>query len=69
MLKDYEIIDSRGVDKFKKETFSGYKKADVFKTLFKCIESKKVENSCNWLIECIISGYIIYLANLDYLYL
>lgn len=59
MLKDYEIIDSRGVDKFKKKTFSGYKKADVFKTLFKCIESKKVENSCNWLIECIISGYII----------
>lgn len=58
MITEYQIIDTRSINNFKKETFSGYKKIDVFKTLFKSIESKKIENSCNWLIECIISGYI-----------
>ena len=59
MNKEYEIIDTRGIKSFKKETFSGYKKADVIKTLLKSIDSKKVENASNWLVECIVSGYII----------
>ena len=59
MNKEYEIIDTRNIQSFKKETFSGYKKLDVIKTLIKSIDSKKVENASNWLIECIISGYII----------
>jgi hypothetical protein len=51
------IDDTRIIEKFKKETFSGYKKTDVYKALFKSIDSKKYEESCNWLVECIISGY------------
>ena len=47
MNKEYEIIDTRGIKSFKKETFSGYKKADVIKTLLKSIDSKKVENAIN----------------------
>ena len=55
----YKICDTRGIKSFKIETFSGYKKNDVIKTLFKSIDSKKAENASNWLIECIISGYIV----------
>ena len=53
------INDTRGLEKFKIETFCGYKKSEVIKVLFKCIDSKKYEESCNWLVECIISGYTI----------
>ena len=63
MNEEYKIIDNRNLNSFKLETFSGYKKTDIFKILFKSIETKKIENSCNWLIECIISGYIIELWN------
>jgi hypothetical protein len=51
------IDDTRSIESFKKETFSGYKKTDVYKALFKSIDSKKYEESSNWLVECIISGY------------
>ena len=53
------IDDTRSIEKFKKETFCGYKKTDVYKALFKSIDSKKYEESCNWLVECIVSGYTI----------
>ena len=33
------------------------KKNDVIKALFKSLDSKNVEASCNWLIESILSGY------------
>jgi hypothetical protein len=59
MDNKYEINDIRGIKSFKIETFSGYKKTDVIKTLFKSIDSKKIENASNWLIECIVSGYIL----------
>jgi len=59
MDSEYEINDTRSINSFKKETFSGYKKIDVIKTLIKSIDSKKVENASNWLTECIISGYIL----------
>jgi hypothetical protein len=58
MNESYKIIDNRTSDKFKKITFSGYKKIDVFNALFKSIESKKIENACNWITEIICSGYI-----------
>ena len=69
MEEDYKIIDNRSIISFKKETFSGYKKNDVFKALLKSIESKKIENSLNWLVECIISGYIIELWDKLLLYI
>ncbi len=53
----YSIIDTRLIDNFKKSTFSGYKKADVISTLFSSIDNGKVENACNWLTECLCSGY------------
>jgi len=53
----YIIKDSRHIEEFKDKTFSGFKKIDVIKTLFKSIEAGKVENACNWTTECIISGY------------
>jgi len=53
------IEDTRTINEFKKTTFSGYKKIDVMNTVFKSIESKKIENTCHWIIECIISGYTI----------
>lgn len=58
MNDKYLIIDNRLNDKFKKTTFSGYKKNDVYYALFKSIEAKKIENACNWCAELLCSGYI-----------
>ena len=53
----YKIIDTRDLSSFKQKTFSGYKKNDVINAVLKSIETKKVENACNWCCECIVSGY------------
>jgi len=57
MDPQYKINDSRFLNDFKDKTFSGYKKSEVINTLFKNIDKNKVENACNWITECIISGY------------
>ena len=59
MDEQFIIKDTRHLEDFKDKTFSGFKKSDVIKTLFKSIETGKVENACNWLTECMISGYSI----------
>ena len=61
MDENYQIIDTRSVDAFKKKTFSGFKKNDIINAVFKSIESKKVENACHWATECILSGYALIL--------
>uniref|UniRef100_A0A6C0BV33 Uncharacterized protein n=1 Tax=viral metagenome TaxID=1070528 RepID=A0A6C0BV33_9ZZZZ len=58
MDSKYLIIDPRPPECFKDQTFCGYKKRDVISALLKSIESGKVENSCFWLTECLVSGYI-----------
>jgi len=58
MDEQYLIEDKRLPDQFKVTTFSGYKKTEVYNTLFKSIENNRVENACHWLTELIISGYI-----------
>jgi len=59
MNEEYIIIDARPLNEFKDSTFSGFKKRDVINTLYKNIELGKVEESCYWITECIISGYTI----------
>ena len=59
MDSGYEIIDNRLPETLRKSTFSGYKKTDVYNILFLSIENGKIENACNWLTECICSGYIL----------
>jgi hypothetical protein len=59
MDEQFLIEDTRHLDDFKDKSFSGFKKTDVIKTLFKSIESGKVENACHWMTECMISGYCI----------
>jgi hypothetical protein len=59
MDEQFIIQDLRTHDIFKDKSFSGFKKSDVIKTLFKSIEVGKVENACHWATECIISGYSI----------
>ena len=58
MNNDFIIIDSRELSDLKKKSFCGYKKKDVFNILIKSIETNKIENACNWITECILSGYI-----------
>ena len=53
----YQINDTRLMNDFKDCTFCGYKKNDVITTLFKNIDKNKIENACNWIAECILSGY------------
>ena len=57
MNSNYLINDSRLLIDFKDKTFSGYKKTDLFNILFKCIDKNKIESACNWITECLISGY------------
>jgi len=57
MNQDYLIIDPRPTECFKDKTFSGFKKSEVYKTLFKSIDAGKVEDTCFWATECIVSGY------------
>ena len=57
MNDKYKINDTRDLASFKTETFSGFKKTDVIKKLFKCIETDKIEEACYWVTECIVSGY------------
>ena len=59
MDENFIIQDTRHLEDFKDKTFSGFKKTDVIKTLFKSIETGKVENACHWTTECMISGYSI----------
>jgi hypothetical protein len=57
MNPDYLITDPRPSECFKDKTFSGFKKTEVYKTLFKSIDSGKIEDTCFWVTECIVSGY------------
>lgn len=57
MNPEYLITDPRPSECFKDKTFAGFKKSEVFKALFKSIDSSKVEDACYWLTECIVSGY------------
>lgn len=57
MNEEYLIVDPRPLEAFKDKTFSEFKKRDVYNTLFKSIETGKVENACFWVTECIVSGY------------
>ena len=57
MNPDYLIIDPRPGECFKDKTFSGFKKTEVYKTLFKSVDAGKVEDTCFWITECIVSGY------------
>jgi hypothetical protein len=59
MDENYLITDSRNSSNFKLKTFSGYKKKDVINALINSIDNVNVENICNWITECIISGYTI----------
>jgi hypothetical protein len=62
MNEDFLITDPRPSECFRDKTFSGYKKTEVLKTLFKSIDMGKVEDTCFWLIECIVSGYSVDLS-------
>jgi len=59
MDEQFMIQDTRHLEDFKDKSFSGFKKSEVLKTLFKSIESGKVENACHWTTECMVSGYCI----------
>jgi len=57
MNSEYLITDPRPSECFKDKTFSGFKKSEVYKSLFKSIDSGKIEDTCFWITECIVSGY------------
>ena len=51
------ITDPRPLEAFKDKSFSDFKKRDVYATLMKSIETRKIENACYWITECLVSGY------------
>jgi hypothetical protein len=54
---NFLINDYRKPDEFRRKTFSGYAKKDVFDTFFKSLDENKFEESCQWCVELVISGY------------
>ena len=54
----FQISDNRNSNFYKNKTFCGYKKTNVFHALEKSLLEGKLEDSCNWSIEIVISGYI-----------
>ena len=57
MNPEYILIDPRPLEAFKDSTFSNFKKLEVYKALFKSIDTCKIEDACYWMTECVCSGY------------
>ena len=55
---DFQICDNRDSKKLNKQSFSGYKKLNVFQAFEKALFEDKIEDSLHWSIEIIASGYI-----------
>jgi hypothetical protein len=53
---DYRISDNRSMKDFSKKTFSNYLLKDVLSIFGKCLQTCKIEDSCNWAIELLVSG-------------
>ena len=56
MDDEYVIRDTRAHKKFKDLTFSGFKKTQVINAVFKNIETKRIEETCHWTTESLLSG-------------
>ena len=56
---EYIINDKRPIEAFKKSSFSGYSMKDVLSIFNKSLLDCKIEESCNWGVELLISGYIV----------
>lgn len=54
----YQIVDYRKPEAFKKKTFGNYQKSDVLSAFQKSIISGNVDESCHWMTELLISGHI-----------
>ena len=52
----YYITDFRKITDFKKQTYNGYQKSDVLSALQKSILEQKLEESCHWAVEMLVSG-------------
>lgn len=53
---DYRIIDNRSIKDFSKKTLGNYLIKDVLIVFNKSLMSCKIEESCNWGMELLISG-------------
>lgn len=53
----FVINDIRKPEEFRKKTFSGYGRKDVFDIFFKSLDENKLEEACQWCVELVISGY------------
>jgi uncharacterized protein YqfB (UPF0267 family) len=53
----YYINDFRKISDFKKSTFNGYQKSDVLSALQKSIQDQKLQESCHWAVEMLVSGH------------
>ena len=53
---EYRINDSKSLKDFSKKTLSNYLIKDVLKIFNKALITCKLEESCNWCFELIISG-------------
>lgn len=55
---EYQIIDYRKIDAFKKFTFGNYQKTDVLSAFQKSLNNGNVDEACYWMVELLVSGHI-----------
>lgn len=55
---EYQILDYRKSDAFKKMTFGNYQKTDVLSAFQKSLNNGNIDETCHWMVELLVSGYI-----------
>ena len=55
---EYQIMDYRKPDFFKKMTFGNYQKTDVLSAFQKSLNNGNIDEACHWMVELLVSGYI-----------
>lgn len=55
---EYQIIDYRKAEAFKKMTFGNYQKTDVLSAFQKSLNNGNIDEACHWMVELLISGNI-----------
>lgn len=55
---EYQIIDYRKLEAFKKYTFGNYQKSDVLSAYQKSLNNGNIDEACHWMVELLVSGHI-----------
>lgn len=55
---EYQIVDYRKIEAFKKHTIGNYQKSDVLSAYQKSINNGNIDEACHWMVELLVSGHV-----------